>query len=61
MRSAKRVEENIGAADLTLTEADLTRISELLPEGGFGSRLSNPSTAKSSSGRPASLAAHSGA
>ena len=37
-RSAKRVEENIGAADLTLTEADLTRIKEILPEGGFGSR-----------------------
>lgn len=45
MRSAKRVEENVGAADLTLTEADLIRISEILPEGGFGSRLSNPSTA----------------
>ncbi|MBT2548162.1 aldo/keto reductase [Arthrobacter sp. ISL-65] len=37
-RSAKRVEENIGAADLALTEADLTRIKEILPEGGFGSR-----------------------
>ncbi|WAP51437.1 aldo/keto reductase [Arthrobacter sp. ATA002] len=37
-RSAKRVEENIGAADISLTEADLARISEILPEGGFGSR-----------------------
>ncbi|MEV5054337.1 aldo/keto reductase [Arthrobacter sp. LAR12-1-1.1] len=37
-RSAKRVEENTGAADLTLTGADLTRISKILPEGGFGSR-----------------------
>lgn len=37
-RSAKRVEENIGAADLNLTEADLTRIKEILPTGGFGSR-----------------------
>jgi aryl-alcohol dehydrogenase-like predicted oxidoreductase len=37
-RSAKRVEENVGAADLTLTGADLTRITEILPEGGFGSR-----------------------
>jgi aryl-alcohol dehydrogenase-like predicted oxidoreductase len=37
-RSAERVEENIGAADLTLTQADLTRISEILPTGGFGSR-----------------------
>ncbi|MFB2586686.1 aldo/keto reductase [Herbiconiux liukaitaii] len=37
-RSAARVEENVGAADLTLTEADLARILEILPEGGFGSR-----------------------
>ncbi|MBG6182432.1 aryl-alcohol dehydrogenase-like predicted oxidoreductase [Arthrobacter sp. CAN_A214] len=37
-RSAKRVEENIGAADLTLSDTDLTRIKEILPEGGFGSR-----------------------
>ena len=37
-RSAKRVEENTGAADLTLTEADLARIKEILPTGGFGSR-----------------------
>lgn len=37
-RSAKRVEENIGAADLTLTDTDLARIKEILPEGGFGSR-----------------------
>ena len=38
-RSAKRVEENIGAADLTLTAADLARIKQILPAGGFGSRL----------------------
>jgi aryl-alcohol dehydrogenase-like predicted oxidoreductase len=37
-RSAKRVEENVGAADLTLTETDLARIKEILPTGGFGSR-----------------------
>ncbi|MFB2580837.1 aldo/keto reductase [Herbiconiux sp. P15] len=37
-RSAARVEENVGAADLALTEADLARILEILPEGGFGSR-----------------------
>jgi aryl-alcohol dehydrogenase-like predicted oxidoreductase len=37
-RSAKRVEENIGAADLSLTPTDLARIKEILPEGGFGSR-----------------------
>lgn len=37
-RSAGRVEENVGAADLVLSEADLSRISEILPLGGFGSR-----------------------
>ena len=37
-RSATRVEENVGAVDLTLTETDLTRIEEILPTGGFGSR-----------------------
>lgn len=37
-RSAKRVEENVGAANLVLTDADLTRVKEILPEGGFGSR-----------------------
>lgn len=37
-RSPQRVEENVGAADLTLTAADLTRIKEILPTGGFGSR-----------------------
>jgi aryl-alcohol dehydrogenase-like predicted oxidoreductase len=37
-RSASRVTENVGAADLTLTDADLARINQILPEGGFGSR-----------------------
>jgi aryl-alcohol dehydrogenase-like predicted oxidoreductase len=37
-RSAKRVEENIGAAALELTPADLNRIDEILPTGGFGAR-----------------------
>jgi len=37
-RSAKRVEENSGAAELALTETDLDRIKEILPTGGFGSR-----------------------
>ncbi|MCQ1949928.1 MULTISPECIES: aldo/keto reductase [Arthrobacter] len=37
-RSAKRVEENVGAVDLSLTDADLARIAEILPTGGFGSR-----------------------
>ncbi|WP_336246611.1 hypothetical protein [Streptomyces cupreus] len=34
----KRVEENAGAAALTLTEADLAAIDEILPHGGFGAR-----------------------
>lgn len=37
-RSAKRVEENIGAAELRLTTDDLVRIKEILPTGGFGAR-----------------------
>ncbi|TQF73467.1 aldo/keto reductase [Rhodococcus spelaei] len=37
-RSAERVEENVGAADLNLSSADLTRITEILPTGGFGAR-----------------------
>lgn len=37
-RSPKRVEENVGAADLDLSSADLTRIAEILPTGGFGAR-----------------------
>ncbi|MFI5800615.1 aldo/keto reductase [Streptomyces sp. NPDC051677] len=37
-RSAKRVEENSGAAEVTLTEADLTAIDRILPRGGFGAR-----------------------
>jgi aryl-alcohol dehydrogenase-like predicted oxidoreductase len=37
-RSPQRVAENVGAADLTLTEADLARIDEILPTGGFGAR-----------------------
>lgn len=38
-RSVKRVEENTAAASLTLTPTDLARITEILPTGGFGSRL----------------------
>jgi aryl-alcohol dehydrogenase-like predicted oxidoreductase len=37
-RSPKRIEENAGAADLTLTDADLKAIDEILPQGGFGAR-----------------------
>jgi aryl-alcohol dehydrogenase-like predicted oxidoreductase len=37
-RSVTRVEENVAAADLTLTDADLAAIREILPTGGFGAR-----------------------
>ncbi len=37
-RSPKRIEENAGAADLALTDADLKAIDEILPLGGFGAR-----------------------
>ncbi|NEA59639.1 aldo/keto reductase [Streptomyces sp. SID13666] len=37
-RSQKRIEENTGAADLTLTDTDLKAIDEILPQGGFGAR-----------------------
>jgi aryl-alcohol dehydrogenase-like predicted oxidoreductase len=37
-RSPKRIEENAGAADLTLTDTDLKAIDEILPQGGFGAR-----------------------
>ncbi|MFJ5985999.1 aldo/keto reductase [Lentzea sp. NPDC092896] len=38
-RSAKRVEENVGAASLALSAADLAAIAEILPNGGFGARF----------------------
>jgi aryl-alcohol dehydrogenase-like predicted oxidoreductase len=44
-RSAQRVEENVGAADVSLTAADLARIAEILPTGGFGSRFPEGMTA----------------
>ncbi|MFC9457095.1 aldo/keto reductase [Streptomyces sp. NPDC056983] len=37
-RSAARIGENAGAADVTLSEADLAAIREILPSGGFGAR-----------------------
>jgi aryl-alcohol dehydrogenase-like predicted oxidoreductase len=37
-RSVQRVEENIAAADLELTDADLAAIAGILPTGGFGAR-----------------------
>jgi len=37
-RRIERLEENVGAADLALTEADLARVQEILPSGSFGDR-----------------------
>jgi aryl-alcohol dehydrogenase-like predicted oxidoreductase len=37
-RSAARVEENVGAASVELTSADLERIQAIVPEGAYGSR-----------------------
>ncbi|MFD4547503.1 aldo/keto reductase [Streptomyces sp. NPDC058466] len=37
-RNLERLEENVGAADVGLTDADLARIKEILPTGGYGAR-----------------------
>ena len=37
-RSITRLEENVGAADVTLSDADLERIHEIAPDGAFGAR-----------------------
>lgn len=37
-RDPERVEENIHAVNLELTQSDLDRIAEVLPSGGFGAR-----------------------
>jgi aryl-alcohol dehydrogenase-like predicted oxidoreductase len=37
-RSETRLAENVGAADVELSQADLDRVHEILPEGSFGSR-----------------------
>jgi aryl-alcohol dehydrogenase-like predicted oxidoreductase len=37
-RSPRRAEENTRAADITLTDADLAAIGDILPAGGFGAR-----------------------
>ena len=37
-RSITRLEENLGAADVTLTPSDLERIHEIVPEGAYGAR-----------------------
>ena len=37
-RSPERLAENVAAADVTLSPADLARVLEILPHGSFGSR-----------------------
>lgn len=37
-RTASRVQENVAAADVELTEADLIRIEEIIPDGAAGAR-----------------------
>ncbi|MCR4469820.1 MULTISPECIES: aldo/keto reductase [unclassified Burkholderia] len=43
-RKPERVAENVGAANLLLTQEDLSRVREILPEGAFGERYSKEST-----------------
>ncbi|MDK4743426.1 MULTISPECIES: aldo/keto reductase [Rhizobium] len=38
-RNQQRVSENISAAELVLTDADLKRIDEIAPNGGIGGRI----------------------
>jgi len=37
-RNRQRLEENLGAINVSLSEADLARIKEVLPNGSFGDR-----------------------
>jgi aryl-alcohol dehydrogenase-like predicted oxidoreductase len=37
-RNAVRLEENVSAIDVTLSQADLDRVHQILPEGAFGGR-----------------------
>jgi aryl-alcohol dehydrogenase-like predicted oxidoreductase len=37
-RSAERLAENVGAADVVLTAEDLARVQEILPHGSYGDR-----------------------
>tara|TARA_R110002020_G_scaffold68362_1_gene179063 strand:+ start:557 stop:718 length:162 start_codon:yes stop_codon:yes gene_type:complete len=37
-RRIERLEENLAAADLTLSTDDLFRIATILPDGAFGAR-----------------------
>jgi aryl-alcohol dehydrogenase-like predicted oxidoreductase len=37
-RNARRLEENVAAVDVTLSDADLNRVLEIFPHGSFGAR-----------------------
>ena len=37
-RRPERLAENVGAVEVALTEEDLERVAEILPDGAFGSR-----------------------
>ncbi|MDO8731014.1 MAG: aldo/keto reductase [Actinomycetota bacterium] len=43
-KSPKRLEENVGAANVDLSAADLTAILEILPNGSFGERYAGGRT-----------------
>ena len=45
-RHPQRLEENVGAAELALSDADLARIREILPNGSFGARYAAASLPK---------------
>jgi aryl-alcohol dehydrogenase-like predicted oxidoreductase len=42
-RSLERLETNVAAADVVLSEEDLKRIRQILPQGGFGARYAEGS------------------
>ena len=42
-RSVSRLEENVGAADVTLTSDDLRQIGEAFPDGAYGTRYAEAS------------------
>jgi aryl-alcohol dehydrogenase-like predicted oxidoreductase len=42
-RSVKRLEENVGAADVTVTDDDLRQIREAFPDGAYGTRYAEAS------------------
>ena len=43
-KSPRRLEENVGAASVVLSDTDLARILEILPNGSFGERYAGGRT-----------------